>query len=67
MSADDPLVTHCSTDTAPAAAQLMRISPIACKLAAVHKEGGGEPYFTVSMDQTGDVQIAHELQVEWPK
>lgn len=47
--------------------QLTRIAPIACKLAAVHKEAGSDPYFTISMDHTGDAQVAHELQVEWPK
>jgi hypothetical protein len=45
----------------------MRLEPIACKLAAVHREAGQDAYFTISMDRTGDLQIAHELQVEWPK
>lgn len=48
-------------------AQPTRISPIACKVAAVHKEAGADPYFTITMDHTGDTTISHELQVEWPK
>ena len=43
------------------------LRPIACKLAAVHREGGEDPYFTIAMDHTGDTAVAHELQVEWPK
>lgn len=46
---------------------IVRVSPVPCKLAAVHKEAGAEPYFTIAMDLTGDVNAAHELQVEWPK
>ncbi len=49
------------------AAQLTRVAPIACKLAAVHREAGADPYFTITMDQTNDADVAHELQVEWPK
>lgn len=56
-----------SNDGTATATQLMKITPIPCKLAAVHKEGGADPFFTISMDYTGDVNIAHELQVEWPK
>jgi hypothetical protein len=63
---------YISWKAAPGAAeeealQLMRLEPIACKLAAVHREAGQDAYFTISMDHTGDLQIAHELQVEWPK
>lgn len=43
------------------------ISAIPCKLAAVHREAGADPYFTIAMDRTGDAALAHELQVEWPK
>jgi hypothetical protein len=46
---------------------LSRISAIPCKLAAVHREAGSDPYFTIAMDHTGDAAVAHELQVEWPK
>lgn len=46
---------------------LSRVSAIPCKLAAVHREAGSDPYFTIAMDHTGDAAVAHELQVEWPK
>lgn len=46
---------------------LTRVTAIPGKLAAVHREAGADPYFTVEIDRTGDASIAHELQVEWPK
>ena len=46
---------------------LVRVTAIPCKVAAMHREAGSDPYFTIAMDFTGDTTVAHELQVEWPK
>lgn len=46
---------------------LDRLCAVPCKLAAVHREVGEDPYFTIEIDRTGDAAMAHELQVEWPK
>lgn len=71
LSATDPLLPTAISSSGDTPSvdcpQLTRISPIACKLAAVHREAGSDPYFTITMDHTGDAQVAHELQVEWPK